>query len=177
MNIEKLLSYAISDDDIIATTKINNIITYNQIKRFNDIDELLTNLKSCFLLFESSNNFGHWCLLFKNDNDLIEFFDPYGVFIENQKSYINDEKFKEPINYLSILLKKSPYQISYNEFEFQDINNDIVGTCGKWCIIRYLNRDKDLYKFKDMIDMDMKKMNIDNSDVLIVKIFYYLFNI
>lgn len=172
--MDELLRYAISDADIRNITKVNNIIPYKQIKNYNNIDELLGKNKVCFILFETDENYGHWTVIFRN-NDLIEFFDPYGLFIENQKIYIEDEKFIDPINHLSILLKKSHYKISYNEIKFQNIDKSI-GTCGKWCIVRLLNRHKDLYDFEKMIKEDSKKYNL-SYDELIVYIFFYLFNI
>lgn len=174
--MDEILSYAISDADIINITGINNIIRYQDIKNYNDIDDLLKkNVLVCFILFETKNNYGHWTVIFRNNN-LIEFFDPYGFLFENQKLYIEQEEFKDPINYLSILLKKSPYQISYNELKFQNIKDKSIGTCGKWCIIRYLNRHRGLYDFEKMIKTDSKKYNL-SYDEFIAYIFFYLFNI
>lgn len=173
--MDELLSYAISDADIRNITGVNNIIRYQDIKNYNDIDDLLKNVLVCFILFETKNNYGHWTVIYRNKN-LIEFFDPYGVFIEKQKLFIEEEEFKEPINYLSILLKKSPYQISYNEIKFQNIKDKSIGTCGRWCIIRYLNRNKGLYDFEKMIKKDSKKYNL-SYDEFIAYLFFYLFNI
>lgn len=173
--MDEILSYAISDTDIINITGIDNIIRYQDIKNYNNINDLLKSNNVCFILFETKNNYGHWTVIFRNNN-LIEFYDPYGVFIENQKLYIEEEEFRDPINYLSILLKKSPYQISYNEIKFQNIKDKSIGTCGKWCIIRYLNRHRGLYDFEKMIKTDSKKYNL-SYDEFIVYIFFYLFNI
>ena len=174
--MEDLLNYAISSDDIKNITGNNNIIRYSQIKNYNSINDLIGNQNGCFILFETSQSYGHWCILTKN-NDLIEFFDPYSIFIEKQKDFIDNPEFLEPINYLSILLKKCPYRISYNEFMFQNDKYDEIGTCGKWCIIRYLNKHIDLYKFKDMIEEDMEKLNITEPDILVCLIFFYSYNI
>jgi hypothetical protein len=51
--------------------------------------------------------------------------------------------------YLSILLKKCPYELTYNEFPFQTLDNG-VKTCGRWCCIRALLKDMDLYQFKKL---------------------------
>lgn len=173
--MDELLSYAISDADIRNITGINNIIRYQDIKNFNNIDDLLKNNLVCFILFETKYNYGHWIVIFKNKN-LIEFFDPYGLFIEKQKIFISEDEFKEPINYISILLKQSPYQISYNEIKFQNIKDKSIGTCGKWCIIRYLNRNLGLYDFEKMIKTDSKFFNL-SYDEFIAYLFFYLFNI
>jgi hypothetical protein len=174
--MEQLLKYAVSSNDIINITKNNNIVKYKEIKNYETIDDLLGIKNGCFILFETQEGFGHWCVLTKH-NDLIELFDPYGIFIEKQKLYIDDENFKDPINWLSILLKKCNYRVSYNEYEFQNINYGQIGTCGKWCILRYLNKHIELNKFKNMIEKDMKKLNITEPDILAVLIFFYSYNI
>jgi len=173
--MNELLRYAISDADIRNITGINNIIRYQDIKNYNDIDELLSVNNVVFILFETKDNYGHWTVIYRNKN-LIEFFDSYGVFIEKQKLFIQDKDFIDPINHISKLLKKSPYQISYNEIPFQNMKDKSIGTCGKWCIIRYLHRHKGLYDFEKMIKTDSKKYNL-SYDEFIAYIFFYLFNI
>ena len=173
--MDKLLSYAISDDDIKNITGVDNIIPYKKIKNYNDIDELLSVNNVVFILFETTDNYGHWIVIFKT-NDLIEFFDPYGVFIEKQKLFIQDKDFIDPINHISILLKKSPYHISYNEIPFQNMKDKSIGTCGKWTILRYLNRHKGLYDFEKMVKTDSMRYKM-SYDRFIAYIFFYLFNI
>jgi hypothetical protein len=173
--MDELLSYAISDADIRIITGINNVIRYQDIQNYDSVDDLLKNVLACFILFETKDNYGHWTVIFRNKN-LIEFFDPYGVFIEKQKLFIEEEQFREPINWLSILLKKSPYQISYNEIPFQNMKNKTIGTCGKWCIMRWLHRHKNLYDFEKMIKSDSMRYKM-SYDRFIAYIFFYLFNI
>jgi len=172
--MDKLLSYAISDDDIKIITGVDNIIPYKKIKFYEDVDDMLGIYNVCFVLFETAKNYGHWVLIFRNNN-LIEFFDPYGVFIEKQKNYIDDRRFLDPINHISILLKQSPYQISYNEINFQKMD-DTIGTCGKWCIMRWLHRHKNLYEFEKMIKEDSMRYKM-SYDRFIAYIFYYLHGI
>jgi hypothetical protein len=173
--MEELLLYSVSCSDIRRITKNNNIVPYSRLKAYKTIDELLGDKLACFILFQEEEFYGHWTILSRCGN-LLEHFDSYGFKPEEEKKYINNKEFIEPINYLNILMKNSPYEVSYNEFPFQ-MKDNYIGTCGKWCMLRYMFKDMNLYKFKDMIMKDMKKLNIKYPDIFVCRIFFYNYNI
>jgi hypothetical protein len=173
--MNELLAYAVSSADISKITGNNNIIPYRKIKLYNTIDDLLGTNNACFILYETEYYYGHWVLVSRSGN-LIEHFDSYGYKPEAEKTFITNKNLIEPINYLNILLKNSPYQVSYNEFPLQ-ILDDSIGTCGKWVMLRYFLKDMCLYDFKNMLFNDMKKINCKYPDIFVCLIFKYNYNI
>jgi hypothetical protein len=144
IKMDKSLTY---DDIVMICGYKPNLIKYGDIVNYNHIDDILTN-NACIILYETSNNRGHWCCIFKRRN-IIEFFDPYGLppdnqllFISNSFRVISDQK--HPI--LSLLLIKSPYRISYNQYQYQQYSPKI-STCGRHVGIRLLlsNLSNDQY--------------------------------
>ena len=143
--MEELLETPLSASDLEKLYPAN-VLIYKNLKKYNTIDSILKN-DACYILFQTfKENYGHWVVLIRNGN-VLEFFDPYGIFIENQKEYVEPEFF-QPINFLSNLMKNSSYEIHYNEYAFQNMN---VSTCGRWCGIRAFNRKMSLEEFKDKI--------------------------
>ena len=149
---DKNKNIPLSDSDIRELMgKEVNITTYGNLKNYNDVNELLYPNNVCFILYEWRPHYGHWVLLSKSDKD-VEFFDPYGGFIDSQLDEVTVELRKE-LNednpYLSNLLRNSPYDISYNEFPFQKLSK-AISTCGRWCIIRAKLKDMNLYEFQKL---------------------------
>ena len=148
---------SIGDDNIREVLPECKIYTYNQLKN-KKIEELLPSKKSyCIILYQNSPNSGHWtCLLRKNN--IIEYFDSYGGKVDAPLKWISKEKnLKLGINkpYLSEMLKNSPniYHLVYNDFDFQNLKNHDISTCGRWCLLRLL-----LYKYSDIMIDDFKKI-------------------
>jgi len=160
---------ALSDSNI--TSLLNgkvNIVLYPNLYKYSNIDDVLGPYQACILLFEAKKDYGHWCALFKVDDNTLEYFDPYGEATTG--GYPDDNLKLVPINfakvsnqeypYLSILLMKSPYHLTYNEFQFQKRNKKIR-TCGRHCVFRLLNRELSLYQYKDMMDFLCDDFNTD----------------
>tara|TARA_B100000214_G_C23568964_1_gene446407 strand:+ start:78 stop:566 length:489 start_codon:yes stop_codon:yes gene_type:complete len=113
-----------------------NILTYSDIKKFNNIDDLFINDK-CIILYETTKNKGHWTCIYKY-KDTIYFFDSYGNNFSEQTKFIPkhiNKKLKQDHKKLIELLYKSPYKVEYNEHKLQKYKQG-VNTCGRWCIIR-----------------------------------------
>lgn len=127
-----------------------NIVVYGDIHKYRTIDELINPYGCCFLLYESEPKWGHWCLVFMRDDGILEFFDPYGTIIDDQLDDI-DKNFREKTNqnypYLTKLLYECPYQIEYNDYQFQRRSRNIK-TCGRWCICRWICKSLTLEEFK-----------------------------
>lgn len=145
----------LSDADIRQLMKESgihaNVVSYGEIKQYPDIDKLLGPDGCCFILYEWRKGYGHWCLLTKRGNE-IEFMDPYGEFVDTQLEYVPEElraELGEDHKYLSDLLRKCDYELAYNEFEFQSLNEE-SRTCGRWTIIRAKLKDMSLEDFRDI---------------------------
>ena len=162
--MEELLHYPLSNDDLTRLYP-GNIEIYNNLGKYISLNNILKN-DVCYILFQTkAHNYGHWCCIIKHGNR-IEFFDPQGYYIENQKKYVNDEFFN-PTNYIAQLLKDSPYDdIHYNEYAFQ---NPDYATCGRWCALRAMFKHLTLEEFKDKIInlCDKYKLKPDELAILL----------
>lgn len=114
-----------------------NIMRYSQITDEN-LDNLINenNGYCCFVLYENSPGVGHWTLLFYDDVDNdISFFDPYGIFMDDQLKFsYYDNKEKELTKLILDESDKNKFEI--NDFKFQK-SGPGINTCGKWCCVRY----------------------------------------
>lgn len=138
MNLKELMNKALSNFDLYEL--FNNkckIYTYNELTQYNTLKQAFNPYNIMFILFETKRNFGHWCVICQNKNN-IYFFDPYGFFPDTQLKFTPDI-FRIYNNmwlpYLTILLLKSNKQIHYNDYILQDIKNKSIATCGRWCSI------------------------------------------
>nr|VAV82190.1 hypothetical protein GUARANI_11 [Guarani virophage] len=146
---------ALSNFDILEMLDNKaEIVLYPNLIKYETIDDVLGPYGACVLLFEAKKNYGHWCCLFKREDNSIEFFNSYGGYPDNSLKYI-PLHYREVSNqyypYLSLLLLKYPHKLYYNEFKFQKRANDIR-TCGRWCVLRLLLKHLDIYEFKKYVD-------------------------
>lgn len=148
-----------------------NMLTYEELLNYDNIDDVLGKYGACVLLVETKDNNGHWVCMFKTTSDdkkkepIISFFDSYALPIDDQLNFVDSDYRKENnmmYPYLSHLFYHSPYKIEYNEHQFQKLSPKI-NTCGRWCIMRLLLKHLPLKKFHKLFK---KGKNID-SDVLV----------
>lgn len=142
-NIKKYIDTALSNRDITRMLGGKcNIVLYPDLHKYSDIDQLLYPYDACVILYCNKRNYGHWCCVFKIDDDDIEFFDPYGMFPDDEIKFI-PAHFRNISNqnytHLTALLLDSPYQVHYNNYKLQKYKND-VKTCGRHCVVRILNK-------------------------------------
>ncbi len=112
--------------------------------------------RCAFILYEAVPNVGHWTILFRNDVDnMIEFFDPMGYFIDDELdfSYYKD---KTPM-LLDQLINSSDEHFEINDLKFQQPG---TSTCGKWCCLRYLYNCLGMSKE----EFDLFYLNVDDDD-------------
>ena len=90
------------------------------------------------ILYETAPRVGQWTILFYDHREKIFiFFDPYGVFMDDQLKYSIygiKQKYsltKKILNYLG------PREaIDINDVQFQTVERGDVN-CGRWCCLRY----------------------------------------
>jgi hypothetical protein len=162
---------ALSNHDILRLLNNKcNIILYPDLPKYNNINELLDPYNACIILYESKPAYGHWCALTKRDDDIIEFFNPYGGIPDCCLKQINLEfrkKSNQLIPRLTQLMENSPYELHYNEFKFQELGYDIK-TCGRHCCIRVFCKDIDIYHYKDFLDFLCKHLDTDYDGVVTI---------
>jgi hypothetical protein len=144
------MDYSLSSKDIkdFLGGKIR-IIVYRELSKFQDIDQLLDPYDGCIILYETEYSYGHWVLLMRTRWG-IEFFDSYGVKIDDQIKNIR-ENYRDIKGQLfphltMMILNSGRYNIISNAVQLQKKSANIQ-TCGRWCIFRYLNRHSDLKSF------------------------------
>jgi len=144
------MDYSLSADDIkrFLNNKIR-VIVYRDLSKFQNIDQILDPHDGCIILYETEHGYGHWTLLMRTRWG-IEFFDSYGVRIDDQIDQIrqNYRDIKGQIYpHLTAMILNSGYDhIISNNVPLQKKSMD-VQTCGRWCIFRFINRKSDLRSF------------------------------
>lgn len=71
----------------------------------------------------------------------------------------------QDIPYLSFLMYNSPYDLHYNEYQFQRYKKN-TKTCGRWCAIRLLFKFLPLDDFKNLIEELIKKLKINGDELV-----------
>lgn len=173
--LEEIVDKPMGDDDIKRIIPDAKIILYKDLKKYNNIDEILPHKKSyAIILYLSSPNSGHWTAIMKPNDSTIEYFDSYGGNIDKPLSWLTNEQNKnlgieEP--YLSNLLKKSKYNIIENNTQFQakGKGNEDISTCGRHCCYRIQcmkNKNMNLEQYKKMMERVKNNINL-NFDKLV----------
>jgi hypothetical protein len=126
-------------------------------------------------MYKTEDSYGHWTCLLKNRYGY-EFFDPYGIILDDQLKYVNpemteDEKEqfksynKQNYRYLTNLLSKVHEPVSYNHHKFQKFkrNGERPATCGRHVVLRLLNKDMSLAQYKREFDKAVKGLNLPDQ--------------
>lgn len=142
------------------------VLLYSELYKYKTLEELLDhNGGKVIILYLQTDSYGHWTTLIKttiknkkNDNECVEWFDPYGLFPDDEFEFSSpemNEKHKQDYKYITQLLRESPYILSYNHYKFQEKAHN-VATCGFWCVNRINNSTLTLEQYKKMIDTNLK---------------------
>lgn len=153
MSLARYENIGLSDSDLNKLVSGRaKIVIYGEVQKYKRIEDMLGRYGACFLLYEMKPNYGHWCLIFKRSDSVLEFFDPYGEYIDDELLYVPRE-FRnmsgQGFPHLSKLLYNYKGKIEYNEFPFQSEEKGIR-TCGRWCVVRLWYRWLNLEQFKDL---------------------------
>ena len=135
---------AFTNEDMTKFTKCN-LLLYEDLASYGDIDDVLGPEKCAIILYQIRQNYGHWVIISKNDDNQIEFFDSYGGKPDSQLKYAKYNK--EP--YLTMLLLRSGYEIIYNPYKLQSKGFN-MNTCGRWCTLRLHMKNIPVCKFAEM---------------------------
>jgi hypothetical protein len=135
-----LIHEPMSDLDIKKYFPNAKIIKYNELAKYNHINEILPNNKSyAFLLYLTDGPAsGHWVLISKNNN-AIEIFDSYGMKNpDDELLWITKEErraLKTNKPHLTRLLNDCNDKVIFNGYRYQLLQNDSQ-TCGRHCVNR-----------------------------------------
>lgn len=165
---EELLKKPLSNKDILGTVKHpTTFIIYPDLLKYSHIDQVFNGNRSILLLYMNTSKMGHWCCINKLKNNMIEFYDPYGYYVDiHLKKVVKGQEYK----YLSKLLLDSKYKLSYNEYSFQ-LRKSNINTCGRHCIVRINNIHLSLNNYKKIFD---SFTGLFTPDEIVCILTYYL---
>lgn len=134
------------------------VIRYQDLYNFHTIGDLLTaGQGSAVILYETSDNIGHWTCVVRGtgpQDGIIFYFDSFGLPIDDPLAEI-DPKFRvkkwEDYMYLSLLLAESPpfVEIDYSDKPLQEDRRGI-NTCGRWVLARCMMPHLDSDEFAEL---------------------------
>jgi len=142
-----------------------NLVLYPQLINYNDIDQVLGPHGACVLLFEAKKSYGHWTCLWKLNPNTVSFFNSYGGYPDDTLDHIPEHFARinnEDYPYLSLLLDKSPYKLTYNEYKYQKVDKHIR-TCGRHVCVRLWNRNMNDDQYHEYVTYFTKTYGI-NAD-------------
>lgn len=177
------MDYSLSNDDIQNYLRDVKIVGYDEICNYPSAAELVKPRNECVILYRTNTNYGHWCCLIKNKHGY-EFFDPYGLILDDQLEYSEMEKdspeeddfreqFKQDKRYLTKLLSSVRCPVSYNHHKIQKwkLSDGLQpSTCGRHVIMRILNKNKSLNRYKVDLDDALEKSKLNNYDELVTQL-------
>jgi hypothetical protein len=184
--IEKYKQYPLADSEIEKLSGYK-LITYPELYKYETLEHLLHMNNGSVIIMYLQNNagtYGHYTVLNKISPKVVEHFDPYGLFVDKQLKFSNNqvnEKFKQDSTYLSYLLTNSPYTISYNHHKFQQMTPP-TQTCGWHCCLRMRNKNLTLNQYKKMMDDGVKELkqnglpNANYDSFVVVSLYPEVFN-
>ena len=172
--LRETIATPLSDSDIKEYLPNANIIKYSELSKYPTLSDLLPEVKSfCILLYEDSPNKGHWVVISKPKEDLVEYFDSYGGYVDEPLSWTpKAERIQlgSGKKLLSALFNKCPEQVVYNKIAYQRAS-PAVNNCGRWCILRILKMLKglDLNQFHEYVKEEDKKY-VGDKDAFVSQI-------
>jgi hypothetical protein len=171
--LKKIQSYSFSDKDMMKLVdNESNIVSYHEISKYKTLDKLLGKYRACVILYLQTKNYGHWCCIFEREDKpgLINFYDPYGYFPDDELGFNSDKKnieLKQNIPYLSMLMinASDKYDYVYNPYKLQTLSkgNNI---CGRVVGLRLNFRDIDDKVFFDLLSKN-KAYNKDEWVIML----------
>lgn len=163
-HINKEIERPLSDEEVLELCDNKaNLMTYKDLHKYKNIDDVLGKHKACVILVETKPNFGHWCCLFKYPNkNTLEWYDSYGYKPDDELDFVEEDyKRNNNMNYphLTKLLYggSKKYNIEYNDKNNQSEKSNI-STCGRYCGMRLKLRDLDNKKFNKMLSSLSNKL-------------------
>ena len=127
-----LESYPLSGKEVEAICGDGTqVVVYHELPNFKSIEQLLGNTRSVILLYETKYNVGHYCSLYFDKNNILHFFDPYGMEPDEELNYAHYNHTP----FLTNLLKQFNGKLIVSKFPFQKESNHI-NTCGRWSATR-----------------------------------------
>lgn len=156
-NIKALEKYSLSDADIRKAFKGKkiNIVEYQNLDKYNNIDELFANsdFNFCVMFFpeNEAESSGHWTCIIKHTNGQYEYFDSYKNYGPDKELKWLSKKLKDELHLnrplLTNLLNASGVNnVIVNHYPFQSLKPG-MNDCGREVITRLFNSNLTLDEY------------------------------
>jgi len=180
MDFHKLELTPLSSDDIYKICGCRNIIMYPNLSKYSDINDCFGDDDKFILFFElSAGGVGHWETCFRNNN-VIYFFDSYGLQPDKCEDYINSNTrltLNENKPYLTMLLNKAQdegVKCIYSTQKYQLF--DGAETCGRHCSIRLKNMSMNNEDYYNYLNSIKSKNGLKTFDDVVTQLTYSIIN-
>ena len=151
--VEQTKNYSLSNYDLLKIQPNIKITMSTDLSKLRFADQLFNFQGLGILLWQWSENAGHWLGLIKKDST-IEIYDPYAFKFNKINEKLNSNMGIDP-SVLINLIKKSGYKIIFNKTRNQEIKSD-DSTCGRWVLLRLLFKNYNIKEFNKILK-DFKK--------------------
>lgn len=157
----------LSNYDLEELTPNCKIVTNDQVKYNNTIEELFEDYDIVYLLYPwyPGTQIGHWTVLTKYNNRIC-YFDSYGHDLD-----YHAKKSKQFYVTQLLLNAFDDYDIQYNSIPLQSSNKDIA-TCGYYCVLWAKNYQEfnEIDEFSDAIIHNANEANMTPDQYVFIKI-------
>jgi hypothetical protein len=176
--IKEVIEDPIDDSEIREYLPDAKILTYKELSKYRNINELLPDNKDyAIILYLDEPNKGHWTALLKYNNTF-EMFDPYGLKeLDEELKWVpcpQRIKLGVAIPYMTRLFNtiKKPQKGILSTFEYQDEKSS-VASCGRHCVYRILKLmqdDMDIEQYYNHMKDLRKKYNLTYDQIVSVNV-------
>ena len=147
-------NYDLSGTDILRITdNKTNIYKYEDLENVQYLDEIFNLYGAAIILYQTAEKYGHWVSLIKKSNKLLEFYDPYGINVDDELNIDNNYHLRihggKLVPHLTSLIEKGGWRVEVNKTQIQKIKED-VNTCGRYCALRVRFKNLSMLKFNNL---------------------------
>ena len=128
-----------------------HIMDYEELENYSSIYDVLEEHGAVVILYETKKNFGHWVCMFWTGENTLEFFDPYGLKMDDELKV--EPEFNMRLHngvltpHLTMLIDLCrDCKVVSNTTRLQKVLEH-TNTCGRWVALRIRFREVSLNKF------------------------------
>jgi hypothetical protein len=164
--IKEEVAIPFSDADLLEYLPHAPIKKYSELAQYKTLYELLPEVKSfCILLYEDSINKGHWTVVSRPEEGLVEFFCSYGSYPDSPLKWTEKSTrigLGSGVAYLGKLFQECPDMVVYNKIHYQK-EKPGVSNCGRYCVLRTLKMKAgmNLDQFYKYMKKECKRLRTD----------------
>jgi len=147
--------FDLSGADILRLTDHKtHVLPYEALEKVSSLSEILRRYGSVILLYQTAEQFGHWVTLIDRGNNHLEFYDPYGLNVDEELNLSNEFHLRKHNGlitpHLTALIHKDGWSVEYNKDRLQKMLDD-VNTCGRYCALRIIFIETPMNKFNSLL--------------------------